>query len=59
MNWIRGYMSFGNKMIVASCPLRVSFLGGSTDLEDFIEEYGYGEVINFPINLYFLTILPY
>jgi D-glycero-alpha-D-manno-heptose-7-phosphate kinase len=45
-------MSFGNKMIVASCPLRVSFLGGSTDLEDFIEEYGYGEVINFPINLY-------
>ena len=45
-------MSFGNKMIIASCPLRVSFLGGSTDLEDFIEEYGYGEVINFPINLY-------
>ena len=45
-------MSFGNKMIVASCPLRVSFLGGSTDLEDFIEKYGYGEVINFPISLY-------
>ena len=41
-----------NKMIIASCPLRVSFLGGSTDLEDFIEEYGRGEVINFPINLY-------
>jgi D-glycero-alpha-D-manno-heptose-7-phosphate kinase len=45
-------MNFGNKMIVASCPLRVSLLGGSTDLEDFIKEYGYGEVINFPINLY-------
>ena len=45
-------MNFGSKMIIASCPLRVSFLGGSTDLEDFIEEYGYGEVINFPINLY-------
>ena len=41
-----------NKMIVASCPLRVSLLGGSTDLEDFISEYGYGQVINFPINLY-------
>ena len=45
-------MNFGNKMIIAACPLRVSFLGGSTDLEDFIEKYGYGEVINFPINLY-------
>ena len=41
-----------NKMIIASCPLRVSLLGGSTDLEDFISEYGYGQVISFPINLY-------
>jgi D-glycero-alpha-D-manno-heptose-7-phosphate kinase len=45
-------MNSGNKMIIAACPLRVSFLGGSTDLEDFISEYGRGEVINFPINLY-------
>ena len=45
-------MSRKNKMVIASCPLRVTFLGGSTDLEDFIEEYGYGEVINFPVNLY-------
>ena len=41
-----------NKMIIASCPLRVSLLGGSTDLEDFIQEYGYGQVISFPVNLY-------
>lgn len=41
-----------NKMIIASCPLRVSLLGGSTDLEDFISKYDYGQVINFPINLY-------
>ena len=41
-----------NKMIIASCPLWVSLLGGSTDLEDFISEYGYGQVINFPVNLY-------
>ena len=41
-----------NKMIIASCPLRVSLLGGSTDLEDFISEYGYGQVISFPVNLY-------
>ena len=39
-------------MLIASCPLRISLVGGSTDLEDFIEEYGYGEVINFPVNLY-------
>ena len=39
-------------MLIASCPLRASLLGGSTDLEDFIEQYGYGEVINFPVNLY-------
>jgi len=41
-----------NKMIISSCPLRVSLLGGSTDLEDFISEYGYGQVVNFPVNLY-------
>ena len=39
-------------MIIASCPLRVSLLGGSTDLEDFIEKTHSGQVINFPINLY-------
>jgi D-glycero-alpha-D-manno-heptose-7-phosphate kinase len=44
--------SGNNKMIIASCPLRVSLLGGSTDLEDFITHNGYGQVISFPINLY-------
>ena len=39
-------------MIIASCPLRVSLLGGSTDLEDFINKNQSGQVINFPINLY-------
>mgnify|MGYP001264567836 CR=1 FL=1 len=39
-------------MIVSSCPLRVSLLGGSTDLEDFIDKYKSGQVINFPVNLY-------
>ena len=39
-------------MLTASCPLRISFLGGSTDLEDFIKFYGRGEVISFPVNLY-------
>jgi D-glycero-alpha-D-manno-heptose-7-phosphate kinase len=39
-------------MIVSKCPLRVSLVGGSTDLQDFINKYGYGKVINFPISLY-------
>ena len=39
-------------MIIASTPLRISLLGGSTDLEDFIEFNGDGKVISFPINLY-------
>lgn len=41
-----------NKMIMASCPLRISLLGGSTDLEDFISYYKKGQVISFPVNLY-------
>ncbi|MAH44027.1 hypothetical protein CL614_09995 [archaeon] len=39
-------------MLVSSCPLRISLLGGSTDLEDFIEENNSGQVISFPVNLY-------
>lgn len=39
-------------MIIAKCPLRISLAGGSTDLQDFIDYYGAGSVINFPVNLY-------
>ena len=39
-------------MIISKCPLRVSLVGGSTDLQSFIDEYGYGQVISFPISLY-------
>jgi D-glycero-alpha-D-manno-heptose-7-phosphate kinase len=39
-------------MIVAKCPLRVSLAGGSTDLQDFIDLHGHGEVISFPSSLY-------
>lgn len=38
-------------MIVVSCPLRVSLVGGSTDNPQFLEQYGYGSVISFPSNL--------
>ena len=39
-------------MIISKCPLRVSLVGGSTDLQLFIDKYKYGQVISFPITLY-------
>jgi D-glycero-alpha-D-manno-heptose-7-phosphate kinase len=51
-NWRRKFM-----MIIAKCPLRVSLVGGSTDLQAFINKYGRGSVINFPSTLYtYITI---
>lgn len=45
-------------MIVAKCPLRVSLVGGSTDLEQFISKYGHGSVISFPSTLYtYITLV--
>lgn len=38
-------------MIIASCPLRISLVGGSTDHPLFIEKYGLGSVISFASNL--------
>jgi D-glycero-alpha-D-manno-heptose-7-phosphate kinase len=39
-------------MIAAKCPLRVSLAGGSTDLQPFLDKYGIGSVVGFPINLF-------
>jgi D-glycero-alpha-D-manno-heptose-7-phosphate kinase len=38
-------------MILTSCPLRISLVGGSTDNPNFIKKYGRGCVISFPSNL--------
>lgn len=38
-------------MILASCPLRISLVGGSTDHPHFIDKYGRGSVISFPSTL--------
>lgn len=38
-------------MIVASCPLRISLFGGSTDNPYFVKQYGYGSVISFTCDL--------
>lgn len=39
-------------MIIAKCPLRISLVGGSTDLEAFINKFHRGSVISFPSDLY-------
>tara|TARA_Y100001938_G_scaffold16718_1_gene20647 strand:- start:3572 stop:4519 length:948 start_codon:yes stop_codon:yes gene_type:complete len=38
-------------MFIASCPLRISMFGGSTDNPYFVEKYGRGSVISFTSNL--------
>ena len=38
-------------MYIASCPLRVSLFGGSTDNPYFVEKYGRGSVISFTCSL--------
>ena len=38
-------------MFYASCPLRISLFGGSSDNPYFIEKYGYGSVISFTCDL--------
>ena len=38
-------------MYIATCPLRVSLFGGSTDNPYFVQKYGRGSVISFSSNL--------
>lgn len=44
-------------MIISKCPLRVSLVGGSTDLQSYLDRYKSGSVISFPANLYTYIIL--
>ena len=39
-------------MIITRCPLRISLVGGGTDLEEFIKENGHGAVVSFAPELY-------
>lgn len=38
-------------MIITSCPLRISIVGGSTDHPHFLDKYSTGSVISFPSSL--------
>lgn len=44
-------------MIISRTPLRICFVGGGTDLKDFYENYGTGEVINASINRYVYVLV--
>ncbi len=39
-------------MIIAKCPLRIGLVGGSSDLQSYIDVHGVGAVVNFSVNLH-------
>lgn len=39
-------------MFIGKCPVRISLAGGSTDVQSFIDMYGYGSVITFTADLH-------
>ena len=44
-------------MIIAKCPLRIGLVGGSSDLQSYIDTHGIGAVVNFSVDLYtYVTI---
>ena len=43
-----------NKIILNKTPLRLSIVGGGTELPDYFKKYG-GAVINSSINLFIIT----
>lgn len=44
-------------MIISKCPLRISLVGGSTDLQAYLDKYDKGSVITFNPNIYTYIIL--
>lgn len=47
----------GQQLVIAKTPLRISLVGGSTDLDSFLNKYNHGSVISFTPNLYtFITL---
>ena len=39
-------------MIVAKCPMRISFAGGGSDLEEYRKRFGVSSIVSFSPNLY-------
>lgn len=45
-------MSYNNSLLISSAPLRVSLLGGGTDIPQYFDKYQGGMVLGFGINKY-------
>ena len=43
-------------MLIVQTPLRISFLGGGTDFEEFYLQYG-GSVLSMAINRYIFVVV--
>ncbi len=46
-----------NRIIITRTPVRITFCGGGTDIEEFYSKYGPGAVVNAAINKYIYIIL--
>ncbi len=46
-------------IIISKCPYRISLLGGSSDLDWFVERYGEGLSVGFSIQAYSTIVLKY
>jgi D-glycero-alpha-D-manno-heptose-7-phosphate kinase len=50
-------MQIGSKIIITKTPLRISFVGGGTDIPSFYENNRYGSVISSTIDKYLYVIV--
>ena len=44
-------------MIVTKCPVRIGFVGGSSDLDAYMKVHGRGAVINLSIDIHTYILL--
>ena len=55
--WQIGALSMDKKMIITRTPLRITFVGGGTDLASYYRSSGPGVVINAAINKYVYIVI--
>ena len=46
-------------IIISRCPYRISLLGGSSDLDWYVNQTNYGVTLGFSVKLYTRVILSY
>ena len=48
---------FNHNMVISKTPLRITFVGGGTDLPSYYKSHGYGAVVSATINKYIYIIV--